>query len=81
MSMGRAIITTNAPGCRQTVEVNRNGFLVEVKAVEGLADAMEKFITQPALIQTMGQASREIAETKYDVEIVNQFMFDKMNLK
>ncbi len=81
MSMGRAIITTNAAGCRQTVEVNRNGFLVEVKAVEGLADAMEKFITQPALIQTMGQASREIAETKYDVEIVNQFMFDKMNLK
>ena len=81
MAMGRAIITTDAPGCRQTVEEGKNGFLVPVKSVQNLASAMEKFITTPSLIEQMGQASRKIAETKYDVEIVNQFMFDQMNIK
>ena len=81
MAMGRAIITTDAPGCRQTVEEGKNGFLVPVKAVQELADAMEKFITNPSLIEQMGQNSRKIAETKYDVDIVNQFMFDKMNIQ
>lgn len=44
MSMGRPIITTDAPGCRETVDDSVNGFLVPIKKVDELADAMEKFL-------------------------------------
>ena len=44
MAMGRPIITTDAPGCRETVVDGYNGYLVPVKAVEELATAMERFI-------------------------------------
>jgi glycosyltransferase involved in cell wall biosynthesis len=71
MSMGRAIITTDAPGCRETVVDGVNGYLVEVKSIQSLIDSMEKIIVQPELIQKMGQKSREIALNKYDVNAVN----------
>lgn len=80
MAMGRPIITTDAPGCRETVTNEVNGFLVPVKSVEGLTEAMEKFILDPSLIETMGKASREIAENKFDVHTVNKFMFKEMDL-
>lgn len=80
MSMGRAIITTDAPGCRETVVDGDNGFLVPVKDAAALANAMLKFIEQPKLIATMGKRSREIAEQKYDVEIVNRQMLEGMGL-
>lgn len=80
MSMGRAIITTDAPGCRETVIDNDNGFLVPVKSVDALVVAMEKLINDPALIQKMGQRSREIAEEKYDVHKVNAVMLREMGI-
>ena len=80
MAMGRPIITTDAPGCRETVTNEVNGFLVPVKSVEGLAEAMEKFILDPSLIETMGKASRQIAENKFDVHAVNNFMLEEMGL-
>ena len=80
MSMGRAIITTDAPGCRETVSDGQNGFLVPVKSVEALAQAMEKFILNPDLIVQMGQKSREIAEAKYDVHQVNQEILRTMRI-
>lgn len=80
MSMGRAIISTDAPGCRETVVDGDNGFLVPVKDAEALANAMLKFIEQPELITTMGKRSRKIAEQKYDVEIVNRQMLEGMGL-
>lgn len=80
MAMGRPVITTDAPGCRETVTDGVNGFLVPVKSVDGLTEAMEKFITDPALISTMGQASRQIAEEKFDVRAVNNFMLKEMGL-
>ncbi len=43
-AMARPVITTNIPGCRETVEDGRNGFLVPVKDSEALADAMIRFI-------------------------------------
>jgi len=51
MSMGRPVITTDAPGCRETVEEGVNGFLVPVKDSQALAEAMEKFIEQPERIE------------------------------
>jgi len=80
MAMGRAIITTDAPGCRETVVEGDNGFLVEVKSVESLVEAMQKFIHQPELIEKMGNRSREIALHKYDVHQVNTHMMQEMGL-
>lgn len=80
MSMGRAIITTDAPGCRETVIDSDNGFLVPVKNVDALAAAMCKFIEQPELIVSMGKRSREIAEQKYDVHKVNHHMLSEMGI-
>ncbi|NAR88838.1 glycosyltransferase [Acinetobacter haemolyticus] len=80
MAMGRAIITTDAPGCRETVIQGENGFLVEVKSVNSLMNAMQEFINNPALIEQMGQRSREIALNKYDVHQVNRYMMQEMGL-
>lgn len=80
MAMGRAVITTDAPGCRETVVDGDNGFLVPVKDSKALAAAMLKFIEQPEQIVSMGKRSRKIAEEKYDVHKVNMQMLKGMGL-
>ncbi len=70
MAMGRAIITTDAPGCRETVVEGVNGLLVPVRDADGLASAMLKLAADPAQIAAMGQESRRIAEQKYDAVAV-----------
>lgn len=81
MAMGRPIITTDAPGCRETVVDANNGFLVPMKNVDELAAAMMKFIEQPELIARMGSCSRQLAEEKYDVIKVNEHMLKEMWVK
>ena len=81
MSMGRAVITTDAPGCRETVVEGENGFLVPVKSVGALVAAMEKFFLEPKLISKMGERSRQIAVEKYDVHKVNAVMLEAMGVK
>jgi len=81
MSMGRAVITTDAPGCRETVVDGENGFLIPIKDSEALSVAMLRFIDDPSLIKTMGNRSRELAEEKYSVEKVNVFMLDAMGIE
>lgn len=80
MAMGRAVITTNAPGCRETVSHGVNGYLVEVKSVDDLVKSMQYFIEDPKLIELMGQCSREIALNKYDVHQVNAHMLGEMGI-
>lgn len=80
MAMGRAVITTDAPGCRETVIPGVNGFLVPVKDVDRLAEAMLKFMESPVLAREMGARSREIAEQKYDVRKVNEVMLREMGI-
>jgi glycosyltransferase involved in cell wall biosynthesis len=80
MAMGRPIITTDAPGCRETVIDGDNGFLIPVKNVNALVEAMKKFIDDPSLISLMGDRSRQIAEDKYDVHKVNAEMLMAMGL-
>lgn len=79
MSMGRPIITTDAPGCRETVVDGENGFLVPVADPAALARAMLRFIEEPALIPAMGAAARRIAEARYDVHKVNAAMLQAMD--
>ncbi|MDD3651795.1 glycosyltransferase family 4 protein, partial [Immundisolibacter sp.] len=71
MAMGRPVITTDAPGCRETVIDGENGFLVPVRDVDALAERMSRFIEQPALIETMGRRSRQLAEERFDVRRIN----------
>lgn len=80
MSMGRPIITTDAPGCRETVVPSVNGMLVPVKDSEALAGAMIQFLEQPSLVARMGTESRKLAEQKYDVHNVNAAMIEAMKL-
>lgn len=80
MAMGRAIITTDAPGCRETVSHGVNGYLVGVKSVDDLVQCMQYFIEDPKLIEYMGQRSREIALNKYDVHQVNKHMMAEMDI-
>ena len=76
--MGRPIITTDAPGCKETVMNGHNGFIVPVKSVEKLVNAMSNFIERPDLIESMGNFSRKIVEDKYDVNKVNNHMMTEM---
>lgn len=78
--MGRAIVTTNAPGCRETVVDGDNGLLVPIKSVAALEAAMQRFIDEPTLAVRMGKRSRAIAEDKYDVNKVNAAMLHEMGV-
>jgi len=80
MAMGRAIITTDTPGCRDTVIEGVNGFLVPPKDSEALAVTMEKFILEPNLVKIMGKESRRIAEQKYNVHKINCVMNEAMGI-
>ncbi|MBO8143310.1 MAG: glycosyltransferase family 4 protein [Thermodesulfobacterium sp.] len=80
MAMGRPVITTDAPGCRETVIDGINGFLVPVQDVEALAQAMERFIQKPELIEKMGKESRRIAEERFDVHKINARFLRELGL-
>ncbi|MDV3253787.1 glycosyltransferase family 4 protein [Devosia sp. BK] len=67
-ALGRPIVTTDVPGCRETVIHGVNGFLVPAQDVERLREAMERFLQSPDLISTMGNESRKIAEQRFDAE-------------
>ncbi len=81
MAMGRPIITTDAPGCRETVVDGENGFLVPVRDSAALASAMVRFVLQPDLILSMGQASRRLAEKRFDVRRVNRTFLETMGFE
>ncbi len=61
MSMAKPVITTDAPGCRDTVINELNGFLIPIRDADALAEAMERFILHPELIESMGKSNRRIA--------------------
>ena len=80
MAMARPIITTDAPGCRETVVPGVNGFLVPVRDVDAIVSAMERFIKEPELIERMGKESRRIAEERFDVHNINRILLEVMGL-
>ncbi|MDG1997430.1 MAG: glycosyltransferase family 4 protein [Emcibacteraceae bacterium] len=79
MAMGRAIITTDAPGCRETVVDGENGYLVPVKSVDLLAEKMIKLIINPDKVKKMANKSYEIAKYKYEVHKVNDTIIQQLN--
>jgi glycosyltransferase involved in cell wall biosynthesis len=80
MSMGRPILTTNVPGCKETVLNGENGWLVEKANVEQLAEKMIWFIENQGQWQRMGDASHSMATEKFDVHKVNQELLKVMGL-
>lgn len=82
MAMGRAVITCNSAGCRETVETGEkpNGFLVSIKNVPALVCKMEFFINQPAEIAKYGLNSLALARKKFDVNLINRQMMKIMQL-
>ncbi|MER1967986.1 glycosyltransferase family 4 protein [Castellaniella sp. GW247-6E4] len=80
MATGRAVITTDAPGCRETVVDGENGYLVPVGDDDELAAAMRRLIAAPHVVREMGVRSRSIAEEKYDVRRVNAAMLRGMGI-
>ena len=69
---GRAVITTDVPGCRDAIEVNHTGLLVPVHSVKPLADAILKLINDVELRHSYALAGRKLAEEAFDVKDVVQ---------
>ena len=79
MSLGRPIITTDVPGCRETVKNGKNGYLVPHKNSYEAAQAMMRLM-DPVLRQSMARSSREYCEEKFDVHIVNRKILSEMEI-
>lgn len=79
-AIGRAIITSDVPGCRETVEQGVNGFLVPAWNSEKMAEKMIYFIENPEQIRKMGDESYRIAKEKFDVDKVNQKLMQILGL-
>jgi glycosyltransferase involved in cell wall biosynthesis len=80
MAIGRVIITTDVPGCRETVINTKNGFIVPKWNPEALAEKMIYFIEHPEQTQVMGAESYKIAVEKFDAEKVNQRLVNILGL-
>ena len=72
LSIGMPIITTDTPGCRETIEHGANGLLIKPRNLEDLVEAMAFFIENREKIKEMGLVSRDFAENKFDVNIINK---------
>lgn len=80
MAIGRPVITTDVPGCRETVVDGVNGFVVPCWDAEALAEKMYFFIESPFQINLMGLESMKMAHQKFDAEKVNDRLFEIMGL-
>ena len=80
MAIGRAVITTDVPGCRETVIDGVNGFLVEKWNPQALAEKMIYFIEHPEQVKKMGYESYKLAQEKFDAAKVNKRLIDILGL-
>jgi len=67
---GRAVITTDVPGCRDAIEPNVTGLLVSARNSVALAEAIETLLSDTQLRQEMGRAGRVLAEREFSIETV-----------
>lgn len=64
---GRAVVTTDVPGCRDAIETDSTGLLVPARDGQALAEAVRGLLDDPARCAAMGQAGRKLAEQAFDV--------------
>lgn len=79
MSCGRAIVTTDWPGCRVPVEDGVNGFMVPVRDAESLTARLSQLAADSSLRERMGNAAYESCKARFEVEIINAQMRDVLN--
>ena len=81
LSTGRPIITTDVPGCRETVVHEKNGLLIPARDIASLTNAMIRLLEEKEeVIQNMGKESFLIAKNKFEVNKVNDSLFNIMRL-
>jgi glycosyltransferase involved in cell wall biosynthesis len=80
MATGRAIISTDAIGCRDPIESGVNGLLVATHSATELAAAMLELARDPARNAAMGAASRRIAQEKYNAKPIDAAILHALNL-
>lgn len=73
---GRAVVTTDVPGCRDAIEPNVTGLLCNVKDVKSLAKQIEKLVLDNDLRNSMGKAGREFAQREFDIKKVIKKHFE-----
>ncbi|WP_438436804.1 glycosyltransferase family 4 protein [Kluyvera sichuanensis] len=72
---GRAVVTTDVPGCRDAIEAQITGLLVSVRDAESLADAIEFLLNNPEKRIQMGKSGRLLAENEFSIGyIVDQHL-------
>lgn len=79
MAVGRPVVTCDSVGCKETVsasETKPNGFLIPVKSVSALTQAMEHFLLRPEDILSYGINGRDYVREKFDVHLVNKQMIN-----
>ena len=82
LSTGLAIITTDTPGCRETVITSdngdTNGYLLPPRDGEALYDAMRELLATPHRVLQMSRLSHELAKNRFDVELINRIIIEKV---
>lgn len=73
---GRAVVTTDVPGCRDAIEPDVTGLLCKVRDADFLAEKIEKLILDKDLRNSMGKAGRELAQKEFDINKVIQKHFE-----
>ncbi|MBD3830271.1 MAG: glycosyltransferase family 4 protein, partial [Arcobacter sp.] len=73
---GRAVVTTDVPGCRDAIEPNVTGLLCKVKNSKSLANMIEKLIIDQNIRNSMGKEGRKLAEQEFDINKVVEKHFD-----
>lgn len=73
---GRAVVTTNVPGCRDAIDPDQTGLLVPAYDGHALADAVVRLLEQPKLRQSMGATGRVLAENEFDIKRIVQKHLD-----
>ena len=81
LSMGRPIITTNTPGCKETVIDKKNGLFVKPRDVNDLAEKMEWMINNPKYVEKMAKRSYQLCKVRFEVGIINERMLEIMEIE
>lgn len=80
LSMAKPVITTDAPGCRETVVNGENGYMIPIRDAEALMLAMEKMLQHsPEELVDMGKMGRDKALEEFDEQAIIQRYFDTID--
>lgn len=81
LSMGRPIITTKMPGCKETVIDKKNGLFVDTKDINDLVKKMEWMINNPKKVEKMSDVSYQLCKEKFEISIINKRMLEILEIE